>query len=409
MKTNESRSYDEYELVAGVPLESLRLTANAVFDDLVVDFLSSVSEQLFRSHELRAFDDLVALSFWLRRANLHAMASAVGLEKNRLGRGVVLHIAPSNVALNFAYSFALGLLAGNSNIVRLPSAEFPQIELFAKAIRSVLDETRFSLIARANSFVRFNKNSNNTALISAIADARMIWGGDATIDSVRKLASKSRCIDIPFADRYSMAIISCRAIMNLSDDQLKNLSAKFLADTLTFDQNACSSPQLLYWISDCEKVCEAKLRLRDSLNQMAREKYELSLSLAVKRYSYMCNGLTHLGGARAVSSSSVGDRLWFVSLERLPEKLERCKGFAGIFYEYCDKDLDALIEKVDSKIQTITYFGVDPSVIARRIVEDGRLGVDRIVPFGKALEMSPVWDGNDLFSLLSRTVYVEQS
>lgn len=42
------------------------------------------------------------------------------------GRGVAFHIAPSNVAVNFAFSLAAGLLTGNANIVRLSSKPFPR-------------------------------------------------------------------------------------------------------------------------------------------------------------------------------------------------------------------------------------------------------------------------------------------
>ena len=44
----------------------------------------------------------------------------------RMGRGVVFHIAPSNVAVNYAYSFAVGFVLGNANLVRLPSRRLPR-------------------------------------------------------------------------------------------------------------------------------------------------------------------------------------------------------------------------------------------------------------------------------------------
>ena len=54
-----------------------------------------------------------------------------------IGRGKVLHIAPSNVPMNFAYSFAFGLLSGNINLVRLPSKEFAQIRILCDVIKQV--------------------------------------------------------------------------------------------------------------------------------------------------------------------------------------------------------------------------------------------------------------------------------
>ena len=46
-----------------------------------------------------------------------------------IGRGSILHITPSNVPMNFAYSLSFGLLSGNRNIIRLPGRNFIQIKL----------------------------------------------------------------------------------------------------------------------------------------------------------------------------------------------------------------------------------------------------------------------------------------
>ena len=58
----------------------------------------------------------------------------------RLGRGIVFHIAPSNVPVNFAFSLAAGLLAGNKNIVRIPSKDFPQVRIICTEINNLLSE-----------------------------------------------------------------------------------------------------------------------------------------------------------------------------------------------------------------------------------------------------------------------------
>ena len=44
---------------------------------------------------------------------------------SRLGWGTVLHIAPSNIPVNFAFSFLMGFLSGNVNHVRVPSNPLP--------------------------------------------------------------------------------------------------------------------------------------------------------------------------------------------------------------------------------------------------------------------------------------------
>ena len=66
---------------------------------------------------------MVAFGFFCRRANLEALAREYeGAVSDRLGRGISFHIAPSNVPVNFAYSLAAGLLAGNACVVKAPVA-----------------------------------------------------------------------------------------------------------------------------------------------------------------------------------------------------------------------------------------------------------------------------------------------
>ena len=38
-------------------------------------------------------------------------------------------------------------------------------------------------------------------------NARLIWGGDKTINNIRNLELNERALDITFADRYSFCII----------------------------------------------------------------------------------------------------------------------------------------------------------------------------------------------------------
>ena len=42
----------------------------------------------------------------------------------------------------------------------------------------------------------------------SISDVRIIWGGDNTIDQIRKNKIPPRSFDLTFADRYSFCIIN---------------------------------------------------------------------------------------------------------------------------------------------------------------------------------------------------------
>ena len=57
-----------------------------------------------------------------------------------MGRGTVLHITPSNVPTNFAYSMVFGLLSGNNNIIRLPSKNFLQVKILCEILKNYLQK-----------------------------------------------------------------------------------------------------------------------------------------------------------------------------------------------------------------------------------------------------------------------------
>ena len=91
------------------------------FDPRAVDFLAELSAEVLRSPDTRRQEASAAFGFWCRRARLEALAARHASPLPRLGRGLAFHLAPANVPALFAYTLAIGLLAGNANVVRLSS------------------------------------------------------------------------------------------------------------------------------------------------------------------------------------------------------------------------------------------------------------------------------------------------
>ena len=92
--------------------------------------------------------------------------------------------------------------------------------------------------------------------ISLTCNARVIWGGNETINNLKNFKISERSIDITFADRYSFCIINQSKLEQLSDFEFKNLIQKFYNDTYAVDQNACSSPHLIIWFGKNSKGLE---------------------------------------------------------------------------------------------------------------------------------------------------------
>ena len=120
-------------------------------------------------------------AFWTRRAALMKLAASfkARVPQNALARprGLVFHLPPQNVETVFLYSWALAYLAGNANIVRLPQAIGAQmraiVDLFLEKLEAAGDPSQF--------FVHYSSQGDLGAKISALSDARVVWGGDTKV------------------------------------------------------------------------------------------------------------------------------------------------------------------------------------------------------------------------------------
>ena len=372
-----------------------------VFSDEACGFLQDLSSIILKSPIARQYPDLSAVAFWCRKANINKKRNTVDNCQSRLGRGLCFHIAPSNIPVNFAFSFFFSLLAGNANIVRVPSKKFEQVNVLLQIIKDILE--KYPDIRVRTAFVKYGRDSEATEFFSEMSDARMIWGGDTTIESIRKLKTKPRCVDITFADRYSICIINAEEILNLSDEKLQQLAENFYNDTFLMDQNACSSPQLIYWINDNNKGRELFWK---GVEKTAIKKYQLQDAVCVDKYTKLCED--------SIDNWEIIDKIIFhdnylykCNIKELNPRIDKLRGKCGYFYEYSLKDFDELFNIVNSKYQTVTYFGIRPEKLLHDIINKKIVGIDRIVPIGKAMDIDAIWDGHNLIAELSRIITAE--
>ena len=370
-----------------------------VYDDTACAFIAELSAEILKSPLARTYPDLSALAFWGRKANLQKLKEAFGDTAGRLGRGLCFHIAPSNIPVNFAFTYLFGLLAGNANIVRLPSKTFPQIDALCALMKKVL--SKYPKIEKRTAFVRYPRSDEITAEFCKIADARMIWGGDKTIENIKALPASPRCVDIAFADRYSLAMIDGEAVLNADDAQMKRLAENFYNDTWLMDQNACSSPQIILWQNDSD---EARQKFWDAAFAVAETKYALQDAVAVDKYTLFCTEA--VSNDNAESFTRDGNLLYREEVKALTPDIINHRGKGGYFFEHALTDLSELCAVITEKFQTITYFGIDAVKLREELIAANVRGIDRIVPVGKAMDIDVIWDGHDLVRELSRIVSV---
>jgi len=376
----------------------------APFEDTVITFLDELSGLLIKHPQGRDFPEIISFGFYVRKSNIARLKRSYLDLKSNVGRGVSFHIAPSNVPINFAYSLLVGLLSGNACVVRVSSESFPQTDIVSNALCKLLDRLEFKELKRYISIVRYEHDYEINNFFSNLCDVRVVWGGDNTIAEIRKSPLPPRSFDITFADRYSFCIIKAAEYLTIQDK--KKIAFDFYNDTYLFDQNACSAPRLIYWVGDSKDILKAKEIFWKSLHEaLLEKKYDIQLMTAVNKYSASCNAaLDYDGVSLPIASDNLINRIELKSL--YSDVTERtCAG--GSYFEYSNQAPDKLLNFVSRKFQTLTYIGFKRDELVSFFAGKGIVGLDRIVPCGRASEFALIWDGYDLIRHMSRVVSIE--
>jgi hypothetical protein len=372
------------------------------FDPLVIEFLKELSSAILLNPLSRNHGDALAFAYWIRASNLDSAVNNYTVEGNRTGYGMCLHIAPANVPLNFAYSLTCSLLAGNRNIVRVPSRKFPQVDFLLEVLRKLLTVGYFKAVANAVCVVRYEKNNQVTRDFLKFSNVKIVWGGDNTVNEIRGIETPAHCKEVVFPDRKSASVIDLQSLVGLSEQELLNLVERFYTDTYLFDQNACSSPRVIFWITKPETQHQ-KERFWSALKSVVEARSRLEPRNLLLKFTELAKIV--MTSDSKVISSIPGAKLSRVklSLSKAPLSSQLTNRF-GTFFEQDVVNLNELAPILDNRIQTITYFGIEPKKIVDLVIQHKVKGVDRIVPVGKALDFELRWDGYDLPRTLSRVV-----
>ena len=375
------------------------------YSDLVCDFLDSLSKKIMKCDKAKMYQDVVSLGFWCRKANILKMKERYLKTDFRIGRGLAFHIAPSNVPINTFYSLFLGLLAGCKNIVRTSTKEFPQIELVADYINELLI-TEYVSLKDFICVVRYDRKSKWTQYFSSKCLVRIIWGGDDTIKEIGHEIVNPRCKELKFADRYSIALIDINEVDKSDAIKMKKLAHDFYNDTYLNDQNACSSPHLILWYRSGfeSNIQEVKKKFWDAVYAESL-KYNLEEIKSTEKYTALCDEVMHFNRVKSVDRYE--NRLYVCELSEIPDDVETLRGKFGLFYEYEISNIREILNKLTVKTQTCLYFGDICKKVTESIYFDGLSCIDRIVPVGKSLDISEIWDGYNMINEMTRIIKCE--
>lgn len=373
------------------------------FSDCILNYLNALSSSLLRDRLSRLYPDLITFAYFCRKANLLKLREQyLRPGELRLGRGILFHIAPGNVPINFGYSLVAGLLAGNANIVRVSSKAFPQVDLVITHLHELAESTQWDDVSQRIVLVRYAHDSKATSFFSSMADVRIIWGGDATISAIREHAIPARSFDVCFADRYSIAVINPDAVMSATEAEIKRLAENFYNDTYLFDQNACSAPHCVFWLKK-DSLDAAKKRFWGALHDCAYSKYTLQPVMSVDKLTAFYREAAELPCKAVPMPDNVVMR---VELLDLPEHIDHYRCSCGFFSEVTVNSLNEIAGSVTRRYQTLAYYGLEKQTLHHFIMQNRLQGIDRVVPIGETTSFSLTWDSYNLVDTLSRVCSV---
>jgi Acyl-CoA reductase (LuxC) len=378
------------------------------FDERVVAFSNRLSKRILTDKTYGRVPALTALAYWLRKANIARIIdenAALKAQKNVYLSpiGVVFHICPANVDTMFIYSLMVSLLMGNKNVLRVSNRlDHEYISFLFEVLNQELATEESEIISNYINIVTYDHEKEINEFFSQNANARLIWGGDNTAKIFKAIPSNPRIRDIVFADRVSVALFETKAFL-AADETTKNETVrKFYNDSYTFDQKGCSSPQTIILKGNLLDNQAFENVFYEILNHISTEMYGGdSASLASLKFNQLVGDVIDEKVTHFRNDSAT---LYLVETNE-DNLLHTCGG--GYFYTKKIDNINKILPSLNTKVQTISHFGLSTDDIDDLAHISAGIGVDRIVPVGKALDFDYIWDGYNLCEALSVKKHIQ--
>ena len=395
---------------AAVKLRQAVLDAEISPNDVMTVF-----DSWARSLDARELDDAPGIPFlrmWLRRGTLEPII-ARELGSNGLhggwseyGRakckafpvGVVGHWPAGNVEIQPILSMTCALLGGNAALVRIPSGLVGLTRhLMEKLVQSDLGE----LLTRRIFMAAFEHDRRDLQeAMARSVDGAMIWGGEEAVLQIRALPFPHWARVAVFGPRISVAAMDAGAWGN--PDEQDSWCRRIARDVWQFDQQACSSPQVLFLEKgngqSTAQFLPVLRRAFETENQAHPRRTipaALTSTICHARASWLLKDTAH----QAVFPKGPDWTLLFGSGLDLPQPIQ---GKTLTVLEV-DNLLDP-VSKFDGNVQTLGLGMADPEKERKLALLAGKRGVDRIVKLGHMHVFVPPWDGVDLIRPMVRMV-----
>lgn len=371
------------------------------FSDILIEFFDAFSTYTLNSNEYKMYPEIISTAFWLRKQSIKNKLKGyiIPIENTRIvSFGTFFHICPSNVDTVFIYSFFASLICGNSNILRLHHHISEQTRALLKILNTIILDPKFEVIKKSNCVITYEPDEEINKIIMQNIDGRILWGGDSTVNMFRSLKAKSNIKDITFVDKNSMFALNCTEFLNLSSPDKSSLIKKFIADSLTFNQLACSSPSTVALIGNSIETTKTKQEFWNLVDSQLGDTE--TISDTTLKLNFIFEKAAHLRFKQTV-------KLKNITVLYPEENIKNSKTCGrGTFFCTELEVLKDISNIVTGKDQTLSYFGFSKDELEDLVVYLNGRAIHRIVPIGKSLEFDIIWDGYDLINELTKKVRV---
>ena len=166
------------------------------------------------------------------------------------------------------------------------------------------DALEKSGLGASNLFVTYPADNRINASMFALADMRLIWGGDQKIKALSTMEAKPSCHTLNFADRFSLGLYKVEAYAGLTESERDELARKAYNDVYIFDQLACSSSRLIVWLGGS-----------DGSYRQAVADFSRRLSEQARRMNYEVAPHTSMAKFAAANRSTIDHRISGLALQ----------------------------------------------------------------------------------------------
>ncbi len=377
----------------------------------VIGILERWGESL-RGATIDAIPGVAFLRLWLRRGTLESIVvrelGAEGLHGRwreehsaRLRAfplGVVGHWPAANIEIQPLLSMSCALIGGNGCLVRVPPGLVAQTRTLIEKLREIPDGGR--LLERICLLSFEHERADLQRAMAAAVDGAMIWGGAEAVTQIRSLPFPPWARLSVFGPRLSVAAMDGKSWSAGPDRE--TWCRRLARDVWQFDQQACSSPQVLFLercaagdLAEFADVLAGAFRTENRLHPRQSIRPALTSAICLSRAAWLLDDSTHralfpatpdwtllLGEGTTVPSPTQGRTLSVLLVDDLLEPIAR----------------------FDGMVQTLGLAVGDDAKEAALTQAAGRNGVDRIVKLGRMHVFGSPWDGADLIRPMVRLV-----